>query len=97
MPITVTRNFGPLDEIALVTRADMEQVGLLARELIVRRTLGGLDAEGVPFAPYSDRYAAEKAAELGVSHVNLQVSGNMLNHLQVIDVDDASVTLGWLQ
>lgn len=97
MSITVERNFPALDSLELVTAQDMREVGLLARERIVARTISGIDAKGAPFAPYSAAYAAEKSAVLGTSAVNLQVSGNMLNHLQIVDVTDNSVTLGWTQ
>jgi CTP:molybdopterin cytidylyltransferase MocA len=91
--VKVTRNFAPLGDLPLTTVADMREVGLLARERIVRRTLRGIDAHGAPFQPYSAAYAAIK----GSTHVDLQVSGNMLNHLTITHVDENSVTLGWLQ
>lgn len=93
MSVKVERNFPALDEIALTTADDMREIGLLARERIYRRTVSGIDAEGQPFAPYSAAYAKAK----GSSRVDLQVSGNMLNHMQVVDVGDDSVTLGWNQ
>jgi hypothetical protein len=77
----------------------MREVGLLAREMIVRRTIAGRDAEGVPFAPYSPAYAKAKRQALGGAGVNLQVSGGMLNDLTITDVqvtpEKATVTLGW--
>lgn len=93
MSVKVERNFPALDEIALTTADDMREIGLLARERIYRRTVSGIDADGQPFAPYSEAYAKAK----GSSRVDLQVSGNMLNHMQVVDVGDDSVTLGWNQ
>jgi hypothetical protein len=97
--VTVHRSFGSLADLQLVTAEDMRQIGLLAREQILRRTLQGLDADGAPFAPYSDGYAEAKRKALGTSAVNLQVSGGMLNDLTVVDVqatpEKASVTLGW--
>jgi hypothetical protein len=96
--ISVSRNFGSLEEFITVAAEDMREIGLMTRERIVRPTLRGVDASGVPFAPYSMRYYAEKSAELGSADpVNLQVSGNMLNHLQVVEVAENRVTLGWLQ
>jgi hypothetical protein len=88
--VTVTRNFS-LDAFALTTADDMRELGLMAREQIVRRTLGSRDVENAPFAPYSPEYAKAK----GSSFVNLQVSGNMLNDLGITALDDDSVTLGW--
>ena len=79
----------------VVTRELMREIGLLARERIVRRTISGKDAEGQPFEAYSERYRLRKAKELGGGTVNLQVSGAMLNGLQIVDVTDRSVTLGF--
>lgn len=96
MAVTVSRNFGPLADLPLTNKELMREIGLLAREAIVRRTLAGNDADGVPFAPYSAGYAAQKAAELGsASPVNLQVSGRMLQGIAVVDVTDTKVTLGF--
>ncbi len=96
MPVTVTKNFGPLADIPLTTKELMRELGLLARETILRRTLSGIDADGVPFASYSDGYATQKTNELGsASPVNLQVSGRMLEGITLIEVTDTKVTLGF--
>lgn len=95
--ISLSRNFPSLADLVLVTKADMREIGLLARERIVRRTRQGLAADGAPFEPYSPDYALQKAAALGIARVNLEVSGNMLNHLTIVDLTDTSVTLGWTQ
>lgn len=97
MSVTVRRNFKSLADLSLVTVQDMRELGLLARERIIRRTLAGIDADNAAFAPYSKQYAELKQRVLGTSKVNLQVSGNMLNHMQIVDVTDTSVTLGWIQ
>ena len=86
MGITISRSFGDLADIEFVTAEDMRQVGLLARERIVRRTMAGRDAQGAAFRPYSPGYAKAKAEALGTTAVNLQVSGNMLNDLTVVRV-----------
>jgi len=62
--MTVTRNFGPLDQIKLTDKALMREVGLMVRERIVRRTRAGTGTDGQPFAPYSARYAAMKSGAL---------------------------------
>lgn len=94
--VTVSRNWS-LADVELITAEDMREIGLLQREHILRRTLAGSDVSGQTFQPYSAAYAAEK----GSAFVNLQVSGNMLNHLVVTEVTSgdgkATVTLGWLQ
>jgi hypothetical protein len=97
--VKITRSFGSLADLALVTEEDMRQIGLLAREMIVRRTLAGRDAHDDAFRAYSPGYAKAKRLALGSDRVNLQVSGGMLNDLTITDVkvspDKATVTLGW--
>jgi hypothetical protein len=97
--VRITRSFGSLEHLELVTAADMREIGLLAREMIVRRTIAGTDADGAAFAPYSPGYAKAKQKALGSTGVNLQVSGGMLNDITVVDVqvteEKATVTLGW--
>jgi hypothetical protein len=99
--ITLTRNFGSLADLVLVTKEDMREIGLLARERIVRRTMAGQDASGSQFKAYVPRYAKQKHEALGTSQVNLQVSGNMLNHITITEIevtpDVARVRLGWNQ
>lgn len=95
MAVQITRDFPRLTDLKLTNREVMTEIGRLAIETIVRRTRQGQGTEGA-LAPYSVGYARLKAAELGTaSPVNLTVSGDMLNSLQIIDVDDDSVTLGW--
>ncbi len=91
MGIQVRRKFS-LKAIALTTQADMEAIGRLARERIIRRTVMGLLPGGGPMAPYSPGYAKQKAAELGSSAVNLTVSGEMLRSIQII-AEPKKVTL----
>jgi hypothetical protein len=97
--VTITKTFGSLEHLELVTADDMREIGLLAREQIVRRTIAGVDAEGRAFQEYSPGYAKAKREALGSDRVNLQVSGGMLNDLSIVDVkvteEKASVTLGW--
>lgn len=92
MGVTVTRNFGPLDEIVPVTKEDWGQIGRLARERVITRTLQGRDEDDRPFAAYTDAYAALKAREGASSGPNLQLSGAMLQAIQV-EPDDEGVTL----
>src|SRR3954463_1845483 len=92
MGVQVRRNFS-LKTIALTTKADMEAIGRLARERIIRRTVMGQLPGGQPMPPYSAGYAKQKAAELGsASPVNLSVSGEMLRSIQVI-AEEKKVTL----
>jgi hypothetical protein len=97
VPITVRRTIPDLGRIAelMVDRATMREIGLMARERIIRRTAQGKDERGQPFQAYSQGYRERKGRELGVGNVNLQVSGAMLNALTIVDVTDHSVTLGF--
>lgn len=94
MGVTLRRTFAPLTQMAFFTRADWEAAGRLARELIIRRTQQGRDVQGQTFAPYSEGYAKRKAAELGPGPVDLTVSGQMLNGIE-ITATDKSVTLSF--
>lgn len=94
--ITVRRSTADLDyaRANLVTREDMAAVGQLVRQRILERTARGVDAEGRPFAPYSDRYAETKRGELGTSGVDLTVSGEMLRAITYeVRADGKAVTL----
>lgn len=93
--MSVTRNFGPLDKIPLTTKSVMREVGLLARERVVRRTRSGQGTDGAAFAPYSPGYAKRKAAELGTSKPDLTVSGSMLNDITITRVEEDEVDLGF--
>jgi hypothetical protein len=93
--MSVTRNFGALDKIPLTDKAIMRDVGLMARERIVRRTRQGQGTDGAPFAPYSAGYAETKGKELGRGKVNLTVSGAMLNDITILEVTADTVTIGY--
>lgn len=98
MGVSVRRNFAPLTDRMLTDTALMREVGLLARERIQRRTLSGRDQHDQPFAPYSAGYAEAKQQALGsTGAVNLQVSGDMLNAIQIVDVTDHSVRLTFIR
>lgn len=90
MGVSISRNFGPLDELKFLTREDWGRVGRLARERIMRRTLDGRDQHDASFAPYSAAYAELK----GSSRVDLQLSGEMLRAITV-EPDDLGVTLSF--
>jgi hypothetical protein len=96
MPVTLTSTVRMPSSIRLTDKALMRELGLLALEQIRSRTRQGRDQHGQPFAPYTQAYAKEKAAEVGAAGtVNLTVSGDLLNTLQIVEVTDTSVTLGW--
>jgi hypothetical protein len=97
MGVVVRRSFEDLGRLPdkMVDRNLLREIGLMARERIIRRTISGKDAQGAPFQAYSQGYRERKAKELGGGTVNLQVSGAMLNGLTIVDVTDRSVTLGF--
>jgi hypothetical protein len=90
MPVRITKTGTPLASVKLATQALMREVGLLARERIIRRTIAGRDQHDDSFQPYSASYAAVKAKELGAAGVNLQVSGQMLNAIVITKLTDNS-------
>jgi hypothetical protein len=96
MGVIIRNTIPKLDQLQLTDRELMREVGLLARERIIRRTAAGKDRDGMSFRPYSAGYAKRKREELGGGDVNLQVSGEMLRGLQIVDLTDRKVTLGWV-
>jgi len=95
MPVTVTLSGPRLAETPLTHASLMREIGLMVRERILRRTIAGIDANDQPFAAYAPTYAALKEKELGPGGVNLQVSGAMLNALQILNVTENSFTVGY--
>lgn len=95
MAVVVTIKGQRLSEVKLSTQDLMREVGLLARERILRRTASGLDQNESPFQPYSAAYAIQKGVYLGQGGVNLQVSGAMLGAIIITDVTENKVTLGF--
>ena len=98
MPVVLTQAVRLPSSIALTDKALMREIGLLAVRAIQARTRQGQDMHGRAFAPYSPSYAKQKAEEgLSSGTVDLTVSGDLLNTLQVVEVTDTSVTLGWVR
>lgn len=96
MPVTLTSRLPRPSRLQLTDKALMREVGLLAIEIIRTRTRKGLDATGQAFEPYSPEYARQKTKETGASSTpNLTLSGDLLNTLQITEVTDTSVTIGW--
>ena len=60
---------------------------------IVGRTMAGLDRDNNKFAKYTKKYAEKKG--VGVSDVDLLLSGEMLSELQVLKVDANGVEIGY--
>lgn len=96
MPVRVTTNFTVGDRVEFTNEQIMREVGLLARDLIRRRTQRGISADGSAFTPYSPQYRTQKQQQLGKSSpVDLTVSGGMLNALQIVEVTKTTVVLGF--
>jgi hypothetical protein len=94
--ITVKVSGKRLADTAITNAKLMREVGLLARERILKRTQAGRDEDGAPFKAYSKAYAEQKTKGLGsAAPVNLQVSGRMLQGLTLTDVTENSVTIGF--
>lgn len=85
MGVLVRNRVGDLRAGVRVTTADMQALGNLARERIIRRTRQGRDADNQAFAPYSRSYAAARLQEgIARANVTLELSGQMLNSIKVI-------------
>jgi len=98
MPVILKGTLPRPSRLALTDKALMREVGQMAVRAIQSRTRQGRDSSGQAFQPYAPAYAKRKA-EAGVSSgaVDLTVSGDMLNALQIVEVTDTTVTLGWLR
>lgn len=98
MPITLKQTLPRPSTLKLTDKALMREIGLMAIRAIQARTRQGRDSSGQPFRSYSPGYAKRKAESgTGTGTVNLTVSGDMLNALQIVDVTDDAVTLGWMR
>lgn len=95
MPIILRQSIPRPSSVTLTDPALMREIGQLAIRAIQDRTRSGRDTDGRAFAPYSPAYAKRKAKAGLSSTVNLTVSGDMLNGLQIVKVTDTSVTIGW--
>jgi hypothetical protein len=81
-----------------LSQAEREEVGRQIIQTIQNRTLEGLDLEGRPFAPYSKRYIDSrefKAAGKSPSEVNLRLTEEMMNAMEVQGSEPGSVTIGF--
>jgi hypothetical protein len=80
-------------------RVDVEALLRLIASLVVghirERTGKGLDVDDKPFKPYSEDYAADRAA-LGrnTSPVTMLMTGGMVGSVGIVDEDADSVTIG---
>lgn len=60
---------------------------------IVGRTMAGLDKDNEKFSKYTRKYAEEKG--VGVSEVDLLLSGEMLSELKVLKINPREIEIGY--
>jgi hypothetical protein len=93
MAITIRRTNLDFRDVRFTTREDMAAVGQMIMRRIVDRTARGIDAEGQPFAPYTEAYGeAKRNAIRSSGTVDLTVSGEMLRAM-TMEATDKRVSL----
>lgn len=78
--------------------AEREAIALEVIDRIIKRTKGGKDKNGDPFAPYSKGY--ENSLEFKIAaksgRVNLTLSGDMLDAMEIVDnFQNGKVKIGY--
>lgn len=92
-----------LDEIFGIDFSDKrelkEYIGQLMLDKIRERTANGIGINGRPLkAPYSKTYSESmefKAFGKSKGKVNMTLSGDMLGLMDIVDMDDNKITIGW--
>ena len=94
---TMLKRLPTRSELENICHRAMKAVAQEAVTIIIRRTAQGLDADGNEFAPYSTDYGNKKAmAGRQADRVDLTVTGDLLNKLKLLRVEDvARVIIGW--
>jgi phage gpG-like protein len=75
-----------------------EAIGQAIIEKIIKRTTENVGIDGNKFEKYDDKYAeslAFKAAGKRKGNVNLKLTGDMLDLMDIIDVSKNTITIGW--
>lgn len=88
----------PLEIPKGLTRAQRKKVADLVIEFIVDRTQSGLDESGRRFKKYSKAYRESldfRNAGKSPSRVNLQLSGDMLAALTLLEERDGKIKVGY--
>ncbi len=77
--------------------AEREAIAIEVIDRIVKRTKGGKDKNGRPFAPYSQEYRHSLAFKnAGKSETpDLTLSGDMLDSIQLLSNSDGKVEIGF--
>lgn len=79
LPHEIAARLGEIaDELTQLSEAELLQLGWDAISIILLRTKAGTDADGNPFAPYSQSYADKKLAKGWTSLPTLTATGQML-------------------
>lgn len=79
----------------LPTVKDMRAIGNLAIQRIWTRTKAGIAADGQPFAAYSPGYEKRRVKHGRPAQPDLQVSGEMLRAMTLVEVTPTRVTIGF--
>ena len=87
--VELPKDYGPLERRA---------IGERIIERIIKRTQSGKDVNGDKFAPYSKSYRESKNFKIAgkSKRVNLTLSEEMLNSIEVLRDRSGSVTVGFL-
>ncbi len=85
LPQEIADRLGEIaDELTTLSEAELIQLGWDAIAIILLRTKAGSDADGNPFAPYSERYAEYKIRKGWVNTPTLTATGLMLGGMMPV-------------
>ncbi len=76
-----------------INAKDRKKIGMVIIEHIINRTAAGLDKKNKEFPNYSQLYADKKG--VGVSDVDLILTGEMLDSLEIVSSKDGEIVIGY--
>jgi hypothetical protein len=76
-----------------INAKDRKKIGMVIIEHIINRTAAGLDKKNREFPNYSQLYADKKG--VGVSDVDLILTGEMLDSLEIVSSKDGEIVIGY--
>lgn len=83
-------------DLLRMTRKPMAAAAAKAVAIITKRTTEGRDIDGLPFAPYTPGYEAQKAGSgRGTNPPNLTATGQLLQQLKVKKVEQTTALIGF--
>lgn len=87
----------PLTGLTNLTRSEKQAFGDAVIRRILERTARGIDVNGNLFTGYTKEYKESLDFRIAKSssRVNLELSGDMLTSLSVIDIGTSSITIGF--